>query len=895
MLFGVPEGGIGVWDRAERRVVRRLPLAFMPGNLALDPEGRRLAVGSADTASPRVAILDLETGRILADWRSQVGNRVIAWSADGHLLAIGSDEFDGRVYVWNVRQGALASVLRGHTGELIGAQFAHTGYLLATRYWDTTTRLWEAASGEPLAMAPGNMRGSFAPDDGRLSFAVGGKLGVWDVAVAPECRTLHPGMLGNRSEARDSSVVIAADVSPDGGLMATGDRDGVRLWEADTGRELAHLKAGFCETVLFHPDGQRLISSSRWGLYAWPIRPDPDRGPEAVCVGPPELLREYSGIKWSTATWLPDHRTLALIDNANARVLLVDSSHPHPAWSRATALDSGENRRMTSVAVSPDGRWLAVGGWKEAGVRVWDLRRRRLERILTPPDIVGVLSFFIGFSPDGRWLVSSTRRLRSFLELLPLPGRVGTWDLGLRIDQERNGMALCSPAFTGDGRLMALCIAPDQVLLADAATGRDLARLTTLQPVTPTPLVFSPDGTKLIARTNQKTALVWDLRRIRDQLAPLGLDWDAPPYPTAPDSNDAPGPIAPPRPVRVVGEVIEPKARRAQELAEMNRRLDAKADDAEALIHRGWLFTQQKKWPEAIADLEQLLRLRPGDPDACWLLGEAYEKTSKPAGALVAFSRLLERAPEDHEARFRRGLIALALARPGLAADDFSRILAAEPDLERARYRRAQALIRLGRYRDALADLDVLIPKDPNNDALYQLRGTVREALGDHEQARADQEKASSLLPKGPMSLNNRAWLDATGPITQRDPERAVMLARRAVALAPGQQLTLDTLGVALYRAGKYAEAISVLERSLTAGSGVFDAFDLFFLAMAHQQLGHRTEARGCYDRAVRWLGTHKSLSESNTNELAAFRAEAEAVLARSADDLPADVFANPR
>ncbi len=67
---------------------------------------------------------------------------------------------------------------------------------------------------------------------------------------------------------------------------------------------------------------------------------------------------------------------------------------------------------------------------------------------------------------------------------------------------------------------MALGIAPDQVLLADAATGRELARLTTLRPVTPTPLVFSHDGTKLIARTSEKTVLVWDLRQIRDQLAP---------------------------------------------------------------------------------------------------------------------------------------------------------------------------------------------------------------------------------------------------------------------------------------------------------------------------------------------------------------------------------------
>ena len=177
---------------------------------------------------------------------------------------------------------------------------------------------------------------------------------------------------------------------------------------------------------------------------------------------------------------------------------------------------------------------------------------------------------------------------------------------------------------------MALGIAPDQVLLADAATGRELARLTTLQPVTPTPLAFSPDGTKLVASTNQKTALVWDLRRIRDQLAPLGLDWDAPPYPTASAASDAAGPLPPPRPVRVVGEVLEPQARRAAELAEMDRRLAANPDDAEALIHRGWLFTQQKKWPEAIADLEQLLRLRPDDPDASLAPGPGLPGNGQP-------------------------------------------------------------------------------------------------------------------------------------------------------------------------------------------------------------------------------------------------------------------------
>jgi len=145
--------------------------------------------------------------------------------------------------------------------------------------------------------------------------------------------------------------------------------------------------------------------------------------------------------------------------------------------------------------------WRSAAGWR-FGVRVWDLRRRRLERILRPKDAVGDTRFFIGFSPDGRWLVSST---------LPDAGkscyhfwRVGTWDLDHRIDQERSGTAGHPPAFTGDGRTHGPGDCPDQVQLADASTGRELARLTTLQPVTPTPLVFSPDGTKLIASTNQK-------------------------------------------------------------------------------------------------------------------------------------------------------------------------------------------------------------------------------------------------------------------------------------------------------------------------------------------------------------------------------------------------------
>ncbi len=197
----------------------------------------------------------------------------------------------------------------------------------------------------------------------------------------------------------------------------------------------------------------------------------------------------------------------------------------------------------------------------------------------------------------------------------------------------------------------------------------------------------------------------------------------------------------------------------------------------------------------------------------------------------------------------------------------------------------------MGKFQDALADLDFLIRHHPWDPNLYELRSQVHHRLGHRELAKADMKQAAESPQAGAEHYNNLAWRLATGPAALRDPEQALVLARKAVALSAGTAICLNTLGVAQYRAGQYAEAIATLEQSLAAGKGESDGFDLFFLAMARYKLGQLGRARADLDRALRWRRDRPNLPGQWSEELNLFQAEAEALLGIRLLPLPADLF----
>jgi tetratricopeptide (TPR) repeat protein len=228
--------------------------------------------------------------------------------------------------------------------------------------------------------------------------------------------------------------------------------------------------------------------------------------------------------------------------------------------------------------------------------------------------------------------------------------------------------------------------------------------------------------------------------------------------------------------------------------------------------------------------------------------------------------------------------------------------LAGEPGDAEAHHERGLGLSALYRFDEARAAFDRSLALRADDPRTLLARARVLEALGLSGGARADESRAlaalegqADLRSRLATGLNNRAWyLVSSKDAPPADVRWGVIQARQAVLLesvSGAKQASLNTLGVALYRDGRHAESIDVLSRGLAGDQG-FDAFDLFFRAMAHHRLGDPARARDDLDRAVRWVEAQTGLDPRYRDELAAFREEATAVLAGPPGGLPADVFA---
>jgi tetratricopeptide (TPR) repeat protein len=254
---------------------------------------------------------------------------------------------------------------------------------------------------------------------------------------------------------------------------------------------------------------------------------------------------------------------------------------------------------------------------------------------------------------------------------------------------------------------------------------------------------------------------------------------------------------------------------------------------------------------------------KPGGPG---LQGEALHRAIEEQG-LLFFQQFIDESSTDPAVRLESALAYRLMVTVYCARHDLPK---AEAMMDKA-----------------FSLLEALVEQYPA-DGAYQkelvkthyLMGLMYKSLQHPGKAREEFARTAKLCHReippdaGADVWNTFAWFLVDCPDTAaRDPARAVGLAERAVALDPGVGRYWDTLGVARYRVGDWAGAVAALEESMARGGG--NAYDWFFLALAHWQLGHAHEARDWYARAVRRLDSLPAPPE----DLLRYREEAAALL----------------
>jgi RNA polymerase sigma factor (sigma-70 family) len=526
-------GMVRLCDVGAGREVRRFRVTDAPRYddcwgeaLVFSPDGNTLAV----SAGKYFGLWDATTGKERVPIAGKaVGSPVVAFLPDGkRLLFAGAD---GTVWLADAGTGTRVRSFGdvAHTAYLAALAVAPDGKTVATRGYDQAVRLWDLEAGRELHLLNPSRLGfpardgplfgptdlspasslAFSPDGRFLAAAASsGGARLWEVATGKEDRTGHAG-----------PVIDVAFTAGGRALHSLGADHTVRKWRADTGAQTDRfcLPPGAADAVL-SPDGRQAAFSVALGkVELWDVEASRllhrfDFSPQAAyCVG---------SIAPDSLAFSPDGKRLAK-RTAGGVVYLweVESGHQRRLVLRQPCGEvpsdhAGGNR---SLCFSPDGSRLAVflpaaEPKKHHVVCVWDVSSGKPACCIDPESAVTTPP---AFSPDGRALA------------------LGHAGHGISVWELASGGQRCRLTTGAHAALTRLAFAPDGKVVAaadrrtvrfwDLASGKELPSRTghSLDLVS---LAFAPDGRRLVSGSKDTTAVVWDVVGLRPQPGPILLE-----------------------------------------------------------------------------------------------------------------------------------------------------------------------------------------------------------------------------------------------------------------------------------------------------------------------------------------------------------------------------------
>jgi WD40 repeat protein len=443
-------GELAWWDMRTGEKTRSLPIAHSspPVALALSPDGLTAAVGIAGG----IQLIDVSARDVQTVTGGATGRpNWLAFSPDGATVA--ATNLDGTVTLWDAESGTVRETLRGHSGRVEQPAFSPDGETLYTASHDGTAIAWDLA-GDRGVVRPFTFTSDLERDDAYYT---------------------HPGRF-----------------SPDGELVAVGlEGEGLALFDARTLEQVGAPLSGTDGEVMsiaFSPDGRTLAAATREGrATVW------DVGSRSLRLGPFSVSGTGSGSVVGVG-FVAEGTTLAVANSVG--LALWDVATGEPAGFLV-----GVGSPHSDVAASADGALVASAQVAAGGATVWDVARDE-----TVASVTGSLIFesqAVALSPDGRLLA-----VGGFSK------DVSIWDVPtetLLHELYVGGAGAFSLEFSPDGQTLAVSGIEPAASLWDVATGTQIGLELPSGGAGRTALDLSADGKQLLMTSVDGQGAVWDL------------------------------------------------------------------------------------------------------------------------------------------------------------------------------------------------------------------------------------------------------------------------------------------------------------------------------------------------------------------------------------------------
>jgi eukaryotic-like serine/threonine-protein kinase len=543
-----------------------------------DRARQREAETARELDRARRALFTAQLWRAAAVWEREP-DRALEFLHDPEACPPDLRDFAWRLYDRRCRRARPP--LQGRERDVEAVAFSHSGTILATRGRRTIT-LWDVRTGQEVRTLTGDQSSDFgqqlqglmantlaiSPDDRLL--ATGNRDGtvrLWDMATGRPVACLKAPDPGAAIPPRWRGVYALA-FSPDGKTLAAGAVATVRLWDVATGalrntfplRESAdwvHTVRDKVESVAFSPDGKTLSAWTFRGITAasWNLATGKVTATLRGDVPAGERARQWT---WDSVLLSPDGKT--------AVISVGDNPFTATVWDVPRGRQRGVLKGLRGWIMpvlpvfSPDGRTFAYAefitrdraGTPLSSVMLWDLARSEHRLTLRTKRVINCLAL----SPDGKTLAAGCEGGTTLLwDVTPGLGRVSlktaypailsrngrhlaeqgnngkvsVWDTAAGRERasfvaERGGSV---GAISPDGRTAALVYDSEQgksrsVRLFDVGTGRMQAALPLGHRTSISSVEFSPDGRTLAWGEKDGTVRLWDVARGKSKRAWTG-------------------------------------------------------------------------------------------------------------------------------------------------------------------------------------------------------------------------------------------------------------------------------------------------------------------------------------------------------------------------------------